>query len=774
MKFFSHGILGMNARNLRYIRTKNTTEWISLADSKLKTKHFLSSRGIPFAETYITITSKQDLKNFSFKSIKPDHFVIKPNKWSGWKWILIVEKKQNEYIIQNEDWSEDELKLHMIDILYGSFSLYGSSDTVVIEELLTPWKDFSYYCRYGLADIRVIVYNYVPITAMVRMPTIHSGGKANLAQWWIWLGLNIANGEVISLFQNKEIHTQTFPVEYEELRESVLPFWDDILLYSAQVQMYTKLGYLALDWVITKNWPKLLEINARAGLEIQNVNLVPLASRLKKVEDLKILSPEKWVEVAKTLFHTETLFSEKGKKILYLEQRGMVWDKEISVEVDMTKKYSYLSKDIADSLWDQQAHILTDLNVSIVLENFEVLSSSNGKAILWTDAIKDYLINPSIYIPERKIENDAKWTKELIGFDDEVYRTSKKINLSSLLKPDNYFALLDEFIKNPHGYNPVFQYHFPNDAKIEFIKDSLRTLTKKAYEFKSLGFIIADLFIEKIEEMENKLSLVEAYKNEDFERILHYNTILFWKTDETLLQLSKEKIFEMKGKSANDEAVLWRVLTLDQVISFIHSYFEKHNIKKIPITIESGNLSRMSVSYGKEVKIYISKNAVIREKEIDAILSHEIGTHFRRYLAGKEQWLKLFQFGTGYYLADEEGFAIHRSFSHLPDGYEKNAMYIKYYLLGIADTLSFSETIEFLRTLYPEKSLESLFSDTVRLKRWITHSWTKWTPWTTYQKDKIYLDGYIRVKKWLETGGNVDVLFFGKIKIQDLKILELL
>ena len=73
----------------------------------------------------------------------------------------------------------------------------------------------------------------------------------------------------------------------------LLPYWNDILLYSSQVQAYTKLGYLALDWVITKNGPKLLEINARAGLEIQNVNLVPLAARLAQVETLKIHSPEK-------------------------------------------------------------------------------------------------------------------------------------------------------------------------------------------------------------------------------------------------------------------------------------------------------------------------------------------------------------------------------------------------------------------------------------------------------------------------------------------------
>jgi hypothetical protein len=120
-----------------------------------------------------------------------------------------------------------------------------------------------------------------------------------------------------------------------------------------------------------------------------------------------------------------------------------------------------------------------------------------------------------------------KWTKELIDFDNEVYRISKKINLSSLLKPDNYFALLDEFIKNPIDYNPVFQYHFPNNEKIDSIKDSIKNLTKKAYEFKSLGFIIAELYIEKINEIENKLFLVEAYKNENFEKISFFNSVLF-------------------------------------------------------------------------------------------------------------------------------------------------------------------------------------------------------------------------------------------------------
>jgi hypothetical protein len=90
------------------------------------------------------------------------------------------------------------------------------------------------------------------------------------------------------------------------------------------------------------------------------------------------------------------------------------------------------------------------------------------------------------------------------------------------------------------------------------------------------------------------------------------------------------------------------------VTAAIYEYFDAQNIKKIPISIEAGNLSRMSVSYGKSVKIHVAKNSVIRENEIPAILSHEIGTHFRRYLSGKQTGLKLFEYGTGYYLSDEE------------------------------------------------------------------------------------------------------------------------
>lgn len=63
--------------------------------------------------------------------------------------------------------------------------------------------------------------------------------------------------------------------------------------------------------MITEEGPKLLEINARAGLKIQLALQLPLKQRLEKVGDLKITSPEKGVEISQTLFshHTTGLIS---------------------------------------------------------------------------------------------------------------------------------------------------------------------------------------------------------------------------------------------------------------------------------------------------------------------------------------------------------------------------------------------------------------------------------------------------------------------------------
>jgi hypothetical protein len=48
----SRGILGMNARNLSYVRPYNSTKAIELANNKLRSKKVLFAASIPVPEVY--------------------------------------------------------------------------------------------------------------------------------------------------------------------------------------------------------------------------------------------------------------------------------------------------------------------------------------------------------------------------------------------------------------------------------------------------------------------------------------------------------------------------------------------------------------------------------------------------------------------------------------------------------------------------------------------------------------------------------------------------
>lgn len=515
----------MNARNLKYIRTKNTEKSVGLADSKMKTKNFLSGRGIPFAETYALIASQQELGHFSFDTLSSE-FVVKPNYGSKGQGILIVKKLKNgNFSVGGEEWTESEMRLHMTDTLGGVFSLYGNHDRVVVEELMRPGKEFSKFCRHGLADIRIIVYNFVPLTAMVRMPTKSSGGKANLAQGGIGLGLNIASGEVMSFFQHKRNYTKHFPDPWGFLEGVQLPFWDKILLYSSQIQFYTGLGYLALDWVITKSGPKLLEINARAGLEIQNVNLVPLAKRLDQVNDIKITSPEKGVAIAKALFG-ETGVNIAGKKMIHYLSRATIRSHEIIVKVAPELPKSQISPDLKKK-FTKNSLIQFSAGVTLTLDEIPVLSENTEKNTLWLGAndLEDVIVVPKVAPNFESTQQSTRFSAEVISLDEKIQTLSKKLNLSAMLKPNNFDAELSKFLEAPQQYNPVFEYSFPDEQKYEEITQMFSDIETDMARLTHKN--IAKLFRDKISELKDRFSLVMACKYEKYEEVYLANMRLF-------------------------------------------------------------------------------------------------------------------------------------------------------------------------------------------------------------------------------------------------------
>ncbi len=304
----SRRVLGLNERSLEFIMPLNHRKAVQIADDKVLTKEVLSASGIPVPNTIAILSGRADLELLDFSAL-PKSFVIKPVQGvrGGGVEIFYNRDKEGNFIKGDRSKiSQDGIKSLCRDILDGQYSLHNEPDRVLIEERVKPHKAFRYYTYKGAPDVRVIVYNNIPIMSYVRLPTEESNGKANLDKGAIGAGIDMAVGKTTYAIVGKSQPIEYVPVSKLPLSGLKIPFWDKILHYAVEASKVTGLGFGAMDFLIDReNGPLIVEINARPGLSIQLANEDGLRRRLKKASEITVKSTEKGVRLAKDLFGGE-------------------------------------------------------------------------------------------------------------------------------------------------------------------------------------------------------------------------------------------------------------------------------------------------------------------------------------------------------------------------------------------------------------------------------------------------------------------------------------
>lgn len=383
----------MNARNLEYIRPFNRARAKKLADNKLLSKKILAKNNISVPKLIAKIRTAEELENFDWQSL-PESFALKPNRGFGGEGIVVVYGKKKNSI---DTWIKadrsiitvEDLKTHIRNILDGSFSLSGTPDIAFFEERLQLLKLFKPYCYKGIPDIRVIVFNKVPLMAMLRLPTKASSGKANLQQGAIGVGIDIATGTTTSAVVGKNRMIDYVPGTRLLLSGIKLPYWNDVLKLAVRAQEISGLGFLGADIAIDKvNGPTIIELNARPGLSIQIANLAGLKERLKKAAGIKIKTVEKGVRVGKDLFGgeiEEELEEISGRRVIgTVEKVKLIGkdEKEIEVEarIDTGAGISAIDKNLAKDLgFGEAVKIWEDFHLDKVLTEEEIKTLSQNE-----------------------------------------------------------------------------------------------------------------------------------------------------------------------------------------------------------------------------------------------------------------------------------------------------------------------------------------------------------------------------------------------------------
>jgi len=398
-------ILGMNARNLEFIRPYNLSRAKKLADNKLLSKRFLKRNQIAVSPLIAKIKTSEELESFDWSSL-PNSFALKPNRGFGGEGILVVYGKKKD---RTDAWVKadgsiitiDDLHSHIQNILDGSFSLSNIPDIAFFEERLKLLKLFKPYTFKGIPDIRVIVFNKVPVMAMLRLPTKESGGKANIHQGAIGVGIDLATGVTTTAFLGKGVIVEKVPGTRLSLSGIKIPYWKDILNLAVKAQEVSHLGYLGADIAIdAERGPVILELNARPGLGIQIANMAGLKGRLDRVAGLKINSVEKGVRVGMDLFGgeiEEEMEEISGKKVIGTVEKVKLIGKEgkeieVEARIDTGAGFSAIDKGLAIELgFGEAVKYWEDFHLDKTLSAEEIQKLSADKTWLKLEKHPDIL-----------------------------------------------------------------------------------------------------------------------------------------------------------------------------------------------------------------------------------------------------------------------------------------------------------------------------------------------------------------------------------------------
>lgn len=304
----SKNILGINERNLKYLRPYNKKAARKIADDKLLMKRVSNIAGIQSPEVYAVIRNRGEVSKYNWDKL-PNSFVVKPRKGYGGAGILVVfgrNKKTGNWVkADRSQVSIETLQTHIANILDGTYSLKSSQDYAVIEERVKLHPVFKPYAFRGIPDVRIICFNNVPIMAELRLPTKASGGTANLHTGGVGVGIDMGTGVTTNAVQYNQLIT-VHPDTHMPLSGIRIPYWKTMLEMTVGAQIVSKLGYLAIDIAVDREkGPMVFEFNARPGLAIQIANLEGLKGRLRRIKGLKVKKVEQGVRLARDLFGGE-------------------------------------------------------------------------------------------------------------------------------------------------------------------------------------------------------------------------------------------------------------------------------------------------------------------------------------------------------------------------------------------------------------------------------------------------------------------------------------
>ncbi|MGB5982681.1 MAG: tyrosine/phenylalanine carboxypeptidase domain-containing protein [Nonlabens sp.] len=341
--------------------------------------------------------------------------------------------------------------------------------------------------------------------------------------------------------------------------------------------------------------------------------------------------------------------------------------------------------------------------------------------------------------------------KELFKIDQDLTNIESSFSLLMLVAPININEIRSTFFDS--GFKNVLDYHYrllPIDP--DKLKRKLFNLRIDEIDDPALAY----LYNEKREELEKQLSMLKERGTRNF----FYSSIrLFHGVEKDLLKEAEEILSILGEEPESDRSELMDAQEFKKLAEEEFNYFQKQDPNfsgKIHI---KEDLNIMMVSQGE---FYLPKYSLLSKTDANALLQHEIGTHVLTYYNGSQQPLTQLKTGLADYDTMQEGLAVMAEF--LCGSLTRNRLRT---LAGrvvaghaLVQGCNFSEMFDLLKNTYGF-SKERAFNIVSRMFQG-----------GGFLKDIVYLKGFVQLRHYLNSGGDIKLLMSGKFALHHINIIK--
>lgn len=343
-------------------------------------------------------------------------------------------------------------------------------------------------------------------------------------------------------------------------------------------------------------------------------------------------------------------------------------------------------------------------------------------------------------------------TSDVLETDRQMAAISDHFDMLLHVTPVNALAAWEEFRRRGFNDTPEFNYR-PRPVNPDRLKRQLYQIPIEKIEDPTLAYI----FSAKRDELDRQINMI-ADRNTS--RFLRGSQQVYGDVEDWLSQLASQLVDQISPDEGpvGMEAMLDAQAFADCARSELDHY--RAIFPELPARVEvRDDITGVMVSQGH---FLVGSDCQVERDRVEATLSHEIGTHIVTYYNGRSQPFQMLYAGMAGYEPLQEGLAVLSEY--LVGKLDRSRLrLLAGRVLAVHSLTQGATFLETFRALTRNHGFSEAIAFNISMRVYRGGGFTK---------DTVYLRGLANLLQYLGDGGDLELLYLGKIALEHVHFVE--